>query len=93
MPRKPDHRCACGKFATAERCRECLHSDTDPVTEAELDAIIAEQRSTMPPDDERLAANNGRTVNCGRDRMDEGYTPPARRFVRFDRRRNRSVMV
>lgn len=81
--RNPARRCCldCGIPTTGVRCRPCaatLKADLDDRwTEAELDALIAEQRATMPD------ANEER----------EAYTLPSRRFVRLSKRWRRRVMV
>lgn len=85
--------CDCGKLTTGLRCRSCAKIRTDDLkepTDAELDALIAKWKDTMPPDDETTQAGNGKTLGAGRmAKLYEGYTLPAKRFCRIDRRLNR----
>lgn len=89
MPRKKgvrDRRCACGKWTTAPKCRECIDDDGAGISEEELDALIAAQLPTMP--DETVVKSYGTDRLRGGERESEAYRPPPSRFCRLNRRWN-----
>lgn len=93
--RKKAHRCACGKFTTADQCGECVRDEADAgPTEAELDAMIAAQLPTMPAEpSDRGAYKALRQERAQKTGSDVHLDPPAHRLIRMGRRWNGRSMA